>query len=785
MRQVRRQFLIEWVLMFLLLPSAIVWFDSKPGLVEANADLYDRMLRDQPLSPSQDILIIGIDKRTLDALGAWPIARSLHARLLEQLAPHAPRAVLLDIFFDGPAADTGDDELLASAISRVPTFLPLAYTPPPLGEAGEPIFAPPIPVLAASAAGIGHANATPDSDGLIRGIWRHEGNSDHIWPYVGNLIADHVLGRSTGSLGIHGIGRQRRDRFGIAFAGPPGTYSTVPYIDALRGDLPDEMLRGKVVLVGAVGSSGLGDMMPVAGVGPLTALPGIEIHANALDALIGDHAIEVPMDWRRILWISVPVWIVLLLFLRTAVHAVAITFTIAASCIVINYFLLVYGKTSMPLASPLSGIVLAYLLWSWRRLNALMLFFRQRADALNAVPAGAFEVTVETEPLPLESVERRTHALDRAIDRLTRLQSLLTEGVWQLPVPVLICRPDGTVSQSNAAARELLLGSLHISSPPGSPSAEDGLKNKNLLQVLLDLPSVDLPDSDAPSDAPPWGSATRSEFTTKQGNVFRFRAAALANASSETAPGWVVVLPDVTTERRAQREREQWFGFLSHDLRSPQVTILSLLALYSEGAPGIDIESMVKGIGSEARRTIHLAESFMDMVEAESGVYRFAPTFTGSIVLDAIDATWASAQANGLTLKPRLGASDCSIMADSSLLTRAVVNLIANAIRFSTRGSTIFVCVEASIGHEGSSSEALISIQDDGSGMNADQVSRILNTDERRRSNNRGTGQGWGIGMSIVHAVVLRHGGWIDVISAPAAGSTFILGFPLAPDEPT
>ena len=58
MRQVRRQFLIEWVLMFLLLPSAIVWFDSKPGLVEANTVLYDRMLRDHSLSPSQEILIV-------------------------------------------------------------------------------------------------------------------------------------------------------------------------------------------------------------------------------------------------------------------------------------------------------------------------------------------------------------------------------------------------------------------------------------------------------------------------------------------------------------------------------------------------------------------------------------------------------------------------------------------------------------------------------------------------------------------------------------------------------
>ncbi len=82
----------------------------------------------------------------------------------------------------------------------------------------------------------------------------------------------------------------------------------------------------------------------------------------------------------------------------------------------------------------------------------------------------------------------------------------------------------------------------------------------------------------------------------------------------------------MTAERAAQREREQWFGFLSHDLRGPQVTILSLLALYAENAPDMSIRRLLDGVESEARRTIDLAEDFMDMVEAESGVYRFSTT---------------------------------------------------------------------------------------------------------------------------------------------------------------
>ncbi|MBT2324403.1 CHASE2 domain-containing protein [Variovorax paradoxus] len=353
MRQVRRRFLIEWTLMFLLLPSAIVWLDGKPGLMDANAVFYDRILRDRPPTPSKDILVIGIDKRSLDALGAWPFPRSTHARLLDRLAAHAPRAVLFDVFFDGPAAEPQEDQLLAEALSRLPVYLPLNYVAPPPGQApGQPAFAPPTPALASQARGIGHANATPDTDGLVRGIWRYESAGGLVWPYIGMLVssggADAAPEREFKDK-MPGLTRQ--GRFGVAFAGPAGTYPTVSYVDALRGDVADEMLRGKLILIGALTSSGLGDTMPVAGIGALTSLPGVEIHANALDALLNDRIIDVPMDWRRVLWISVPIWAVFILFLRSAGHAVAITFAMALLCSTVNYAALTRGQVGLPLAS--------------------------------------------------------------------------------------------------------------------------------------------------------------------------------------------------------------------------------------------------------------------------------------------------------------------------------------------------------------------------------------------------------------------------------------------------
>ena len=214
-----------------------------------------------------------------------------HAQLLDQLAAHAPQAVLFDVFFDGPAADPREDRLLAQAMSRLPVYLPLNYAAHTEGQdGGRPELVPPIPALSQQAKGLGHVNAMPDSDGLVRGLWRYEGAVSQVWPYVGMVIVN-AEGKGMLATPPHSKaqGWTRQGRFGVAFAGPTGTYPTVPYVDALRGDVTDEMLRGKLVLIGALGTSGLGDTMPVAGIGASASLPGVEIHANALDALLHEQ----------------------------------------------------------------------------------------------------------------------------------------------------------------------------------------------------------------------------------------------------------------------------------------------------------------------------------------------------------------------------------------------------------------------------------------------------------------------------------------------------------------
>ncbi|TSD60427.1 CHASE2 domain-containing protein [Variovorax sp. KBS0712] len=121
---------VERLLMALLLPLAMLGLAHRPGLLQMDAYIHDRLLILASHRASADILIIAIDEHSLRELGRWPWSRATHARLLERLAPAVPRAVLLDLFLTEPSADPREDAHLAQAMGLLPVYLPLLHASP-------------------------------------------------------------------------------------------------------------------------------------------------------------------------------------------------------------------------------------------------------------------------------------------------------------------------------------------------------------------------------------------------------------------------------------------------------------------------------------------------------------------------------------------------------------------------------------------------------------------------------------------------------------------------------
>jgi CHASE2 domain-containing sensor protein len=110
-----------------------------------NRLVYDRMLtlRAQPLAPG--IAVVRIDDGSVAEFGRWPWPRTLQARLIDAVAKSGAAAVVYDVLLTEPSP--GDDEL-AQALHSAPTYLPLL-----VNSSGGEEAVPPVPELAAAAAG--------------------------------------------------------------------------------------------------------------------------------------------------------------------------------------------------------------------------------------------------------------------------------------------------------------------------------------------------------------------------------------------------------------------------------------------------------------------------------------------------------------------------------------------------------------------------------------------------------------------------------------------------------
>lgn len=373
-------------------------------------------------------------------------------------------------------------------------------------------------------------------------------------------------------------------------------------------------------------------------------------------------------------------------------------------------------------------------------------------------------------------------ALARA-PRAATLQSTLSQSLAAIPAPMLICRGDGVVSQSNRAARALLVPEARV--PSLTVSSADLLQGDRLFDLLALLKRVSIVDDtwDAATRLPArWKEAASGEYTNSAGAIFRMQVARAGEDGADSAgERWIVVLHDLTRERQAERERAELFSFFSHDLRAPQVSILNLLEMQASGDSSLATRDVSASIAREARRALSMADSFMTMLEAQSTDYRFDAVAIASVVMDALDAVWAHARKNGVTLRERLNDNEAFVMADGALLMRAIRNLLDNAIRHSPPGSCIDVCVTAHADGAHGKPEVLLSVRDEGAGMDEAHLARVRHAGHRRTGH--GQSHGWGLGLAVVNTVIARHGGWIDVHSRPGAGTQTLIGLPQSAPE--
>lgn len=251
---------------------------------------YDLHARYWQYTPDNNVVIVAIDAKSLDALGQFPFPRSMHARLIDRLTADGVRGIGMDITTSTPETDNPkNDLLLAQAIHRNgKVVMPVFAESVTLG--GSLQEALPIPVIAQSVAGLGQVDVAKDADEQVRGAYLKAGLGSPYWSSLALALtqlgqpsppASALPGMRDPSSNDASPYLWMRDNYVLLrYAGRDGTFGRLSYVDVLNGTVPASLLKNRWVLIGAT-AAGLGDILQT----PDSPMPGVEYQANVLQSL--------------------------------------------------------------------------------------------------------------------------------------------------------------------------------------------------------------------------------------------------------------------------------------------------------------------------------------------------------------------------------------------------------------------------------------------------------------------------------------------------------------------
>ena len=164
----------SWLVLNLLLLSVVAVLSMTYPVEELGrrlGDIYFRVRRPSPTSNS--VALVLIDDLSLSRYGRWPWPRSLLARLVRATAAQHPSAIGLDVLLS-EAEDARNDGDLAQAFRDAGNVV-LATK---VGGSPQRLWAEPLPLFLANAAGVGHVQAVEDADGICRRVPAQELSAD-------------------------------------------------------------------------------------------------------------------------------------------------------------------------------------------------------------------------------------------------------------------------------------------------------------------------------------------------------------------------------------------------------------------------------------------------------------------------------------------------------------------------------------------------------------------------------------------------------------------------------
>lgn len=240
--------------------------------------------------------------------------------------------------------------------------------------------------------------------------------------------------------------------------------------------------------------------------------------------------------------------------------------------------------------------------------------------------------------------------------------------------------------------------------------------------------------------------------------------------------GTLLAVRGVRKEAEAMRLRGALIANVSHELRTPLAMIRMGAETLKRGTQlgEADRDALQESILRECIHLNHLVENVLDVARLQRGSRQpaLSPVYPDELVNGLLDTYQSWIAGKGFTLEEEIDDSIDEQMWDRDAVSRALLNLIDNAIKYSSDDRRITVRLR------GTDTRVEIAVIDHGIGIPANETKRIFEPYYRASFSDTQTRRGAGLGLTLVHQIMKSHGGSVEVESIPGEGSTFSLLFP-------